>query len=220
MRGDELTKLSPRVVELVLEIAAKARQAFAAPEALFFLFRFDARPRGGGGAAIARESLLLSFELAAFGFEPLDELSDLTLALALKLARARNDVFGQAEALRHLESKASARGPLYDRVGRRIGLWVELKGRRVDTFGRARISFQEAVMGGRDHECPAREEVLHERGPESAPLRWIGARSHFVEDNERRKLELARTQPLRGAGHARGATDAREGGRENARLAR
>ena len=45
-------------------------------------------------------------------------------------------------------------------------------------------------MGGRDHECPAREEVLHERRPESAPLRWIGAGSHFVEDNERRKLEL------------------------------
>ena len=188
--GDELAKLSSSAVELFLELAAKARQAFVAPESFLFLFLFDARARGGGGAAIAREPLLLRVELSALAFEPLHELSDLTLALALKLARAGDDIGRKAEALRHLESKASARGALHDRVGRRIGLRVELKRRCVDTFGRARIGFQEAVMGGRDHECSAREEVLHERGPESASLRWIGARPHFVEDNERRKLEL------------------------------
>ena len=186
------SRSSPRVfLELLLERFAKTVELFAAFDTSFVFFDFDTGARRRCRAPLLRDLFFGFFELGAFGFQPFDELSDLALLLVLELARPRHDRFGKPETLGHLERKAPSRSTVDNLVRGLIRFWIELERGRVDTVGRARVRLEKSMVCRCDHERASLEKMLDESGPECSTFSRVGAGSHFVENDEGRKLALA-----------------------------
>ena len=120
----------------------------------------------------------------------------------IRRARASATTAGRhAEPFGDLQGEAASRRAVDQPVRRRVRLRVEAERRRLRAVRRRRIGLQRIVMRRGDDERAAAAEVIDDGRAERAALDRIGAAADFVEQDERRQLELAldRARDSRGA---------------------
>ena len=115
----------------------------------------------------------------------------LLLALGQVLARCRNDARRHSQARGDLNRQAPPGRAVNERVGWREVLGVETECRADDTVRCRGVRLERVVVRRRNQMRAAAAEVVDDGSAEGATFHRVGARAHFVEQDQRRQRQRA-----------------------------